>query len=253
MSEEMVKVQNVCKLGFLASASVVCFIVVVFSGSASVNASVEDVLAGLSTPDLNNLLLNLEDYSPPEYEFNQAPEYDDDYATTNDAAPGGDDYFLEGPEEPQPIGNQKSVEQRADVTRADVPKHAGVTSQQKAAATSAHSAATAAVSAVLPAYCDPPNPCPLGYTAEDGCIEGFENTSEFSRRYQSTQNCICDTEHMFNCQSQTTGDASDAQGDAPSFKGTLADDDDEGFLAEMNNPYLTGEKLRVAAKKGLGF
>merc|ERR1739838_749317 len=24
---------------------------------------------------------------------------------------------------------------------------------------------------VLPAYCDPPNPCPKGYTAEDGCIE----------------------------------------------------------------------------------
>ena len=24
---------------------------------------------------------------------------------------------------------------------------------------------------VLPAYCDPPNPCPQGYTAEDGCIE----------------------------------------------------------------------------------
>merc|ERR1712227_615294 len=25
-------------------------------------------------------------------------------------------------------------------------------------------------SGVLPAYCDPPNPCPKGYTAEDGCI-----------------------------------------------------------------------------------
>merc|ERR1712123_414838 len=28
---------------------------------------------------------------------------------------------------------------------------------------------------MLPAYCDPPNPCPIGYTAEDGCIEMFEN------------------------------------------------------------------------------
>ena len=77
---------------------------------------------------------------------------------------------------------------------------------------------------MLPAYCDPPNPCPLGYTAADGCIEDFENTSEFSRRYQvisiiifkhpfaividgkcaldflkATQKCICDTEHMFDC------------------------------------------------------
>ena len=37
---------------------------------------------------------------------------------------------------------------------------------------------------MLPAYCDPPNPCPIGYTAKDGCIslEDFENTSEFSRK-----------------------------------------------------------------------
>ena len=46
----------------------------------------------------------------------------------------------------------------------------GLTSQQKAA----HSSASA-VSAVLPAYCDPPNPCPLGYTSADGCIEGDLN------------------------------------------------------------------------------
>ena len=52
---------------------------------------------------------------------------------------------------------------------------------------------------MLPAYCDPPNPCPIGYTSADGCIEDFENTSEFSRRYQASQNCICDTEHMFDC------------------------------------------------------
>ena len=39
---------------------------------------------------------------------------------------------------------------------------------------------------VLPAYCDPPNPCPKGYTSEDGCIEvdEFENKAEFSRKYQ---------------------------------------------------------------------
>ena len=39
-------------------------------------------------------------------------------------------------------------------------------------------------SSMLPAYCDPPNPCPIGYTAEDGCIETFENKAEFSRKYQ---------------------------------------------------------------------
>merc|ERR1712107_972305 len=54
-------------------------------------------------------------------------------------------------------------------------------------------------SSMLPAYCDPPNPCPLGYTAQDGCIEDFENNSEFSQKYQASQNCMCDTEHMFAC------------------------------------------------------
>ena len=44
--------------------------------------------------------------------------------------------------------------------------------------------ANAAAAAMLPAYCDPPNPCPLGYTERDGCIEDFENSSEFSRIYQ---------------------------------------------------------------------
>jgi hypothetical protein len=52
---------------------------------------------------------------------------------------------------------------------------------------------------MLPAYCEPPNPCPIGYTKADGCIEDFENTSEFSREFQATQTCICDTEHMFDC------------------------------------------------------
>lgn len=52
---------------------------------------------------------------------------------------------------------------------------------------------------VLPAYCNPPNPCPPGYTEEDGCIEEFTNTATFSRDYQAQQQCICDTEHMFDC------------------------------------------------------
>ena len=52
---------------------------------------------------------------------------------------------------------------------------------------------------IITAYCDPPNPCPIGYTTADGCIEDFENSSEFSRGFQSRQKCICDTEHMFDC------------------------------------------------------
>lgn len=52
---------------------------------------------------------------------------------------------------------------------------------------------------VLPAYCNPPNPCPPGYTEEDSCIEDFTNTATFSRDFQAQQQCICDTEHMFDC------------------------------------------------------
>jgi len=52
---------------------------------------------------------------------------------------------------------------------------------------------------ILPAYCEPPNPCPPGFTSKDGCMEDFENTADFSRDYQSRQTCLCDEEHMFSC------------------------------------------------------
>merc|ERR1712110_974119 len=41
-------------------------------------------------------------------------------------------------------------------------------------------------------------------TAQDGCIEDFENNSEFSQKYQASQNCMCDTEHMFACPRQNS-------------------------------------------------
>jgi len=227
----MVNPRNVVNV---ISASVVC-LATLFLGC---EGSVEDVLAGLSTPDLNNLLAEYEDFPIQDYSGNQEPEYENGF---EGPAPVEDEYYIDSP----PADDMKHVEQRADV-RADVPKHDGLASQQKAA----HSSASA-VSAVLPAYCDPPNPCPLGYTSADGCIEGFENTSEFSRRYQSTQNCICDTEHMFNCPSQSSN--ADESQSSPSFKEAIRAANEEGFLSDLDNPYLTGEKLHVAAKKGLGY
>lgn len=76
--------------------------------------------------------------------------------------------------------------------------------------------------ATLPAYCNPPNPCPIGFSgrhthsllcddsprkpksipAEDGCLEEFENTAAFSREYQASQDCMCDSEHLFDCPSK---------------------------------------------------
>lgn len=69
--------------------------------------------------------------------------------------------------------------------------------------------------AVLPAYCNPPNPCPIGYTEEDGCIQDFSNSAAFSRDYQAGQECMCDREHMFDCPG--TNDESELDTLAQSF------------------------------------
>ena len=52
----------------------------------------------------------------------------------------------------------------------------------------------------LPAYCDPPNPSPLGYKGED-CEKRpyYEFTAEYSKFYQEQQNCMCDDDHN-DCQ-----------------------------------------------------
>jgi len=102
-------------------------------------------------------------------------------------------------------------------------------------------------SSMLPAYCDPPNPCPIGYTAEDGCIEMFENKAEFSRKYQASQNCMCDTEHMFSCPDSTLSNIYKKQ-----------QEDEMAYfrfpgVEEINNPFLAGTKLPIAAKKGMDF
>ena len=41
------------------------------------------------------------------------------------------------------------------------------------------------------------------FSAEDGCLEEFENTASFSREFQVGQECMCDTEHMFQCPDST--------------------------------------------------
>jgi len=97
---------------------------------------------------------------------------------------------------------------------------------------------------MLPAYCDPPNPCPIGYTTADGCIEDFENSSEFSRGYQSRQKCICDTEHMFDCPDENSHRSAD------DITAVNILSEMPGLVADDNNPYLGGQKLPVAAKKG---
>ncbi|KAI6198391.1 Neuroendocrine protein 7B2 [Aphelenchoides fujianensis] len=123
---------------------------------------------------------------------------------------------------------------------------------------------------VLPAYCEPPNPCPVGYSSQDGCLEEFENTAEFSRNWQANQKCLCDHEHMFNCDENKESYENDmnemlARNDL--HKNTIAKKFHEkrsaaeeprrkkrsaGFAPahiRSNNPYLQGEPLRSMAKK----
>ncbi|XP_026463468.1 uncharacterized protein LOC113366129 [Ctenocephalides felis] len=130
----------------------------------------------------------------------------------------------------------------------------------------------------LPAYCNPPNPCPVGLTEEHGCTENFENTAAFSRDYQAAQQCMCDGEHMFRCPSSLDGDELDdsSESDEQDEHQDLLDMEGgldtrtapEIFMAQREyrrsglsgnkhhkrkstNPYLHGEKLPVAAKKGI--
>ncbi|XP_043488768.1 uncharacterized protein LOC122515458 [Polistes fuscatus] len=95
----------------------------------------------------------------------------------------------------------------------------------------------------LPAYCTPPNPCPIGYTSENNCLTEFENTATFSRHYQSIQDCMCDTEHMADCPSNSNR--------LPGMHISNSDFDQivEEFREE--NPFFQGEKLPIAAKKGI--
>lgn len=118
----------------------------------------------------------------------------------------------------------------------------------------------------LPAYCEPPNPCPFHYTEADGCLETFENTASFSRSYQQQEQCICDYEHMFTCAMSTKN--SDVSALARELDHTGVWKDEVTPLLKITrarvvakkfkncihkkkeNPYLIGEKHSIAAKKG---
>lgn len=115
--------------------------------------------------------------------------------------------------------------------------------------------------ATLPAYCNPPNPCPVGYNNNEGCLENFENTAAYSRSYQAMQDCMCDTEHMFDCPSVNNPmeDPMDvARVDFGRFlQQSLKMNPHKSLIAKKYhtsekkaNPFLEGEKLPVAAKKG---
>uniref|UniRef100_A0A8V0ZRR4 Neuroendocrine protein 7B2 n=1 Tax=Gallus gallus TaxID=9031 RepID=A0A8V0ZRR4_CHICK len=86
-------------------------------------------------------------------------------------------------------------------------------------------------------YPDPPNPCPIGKTVDDGCLENTPDTAEFSREYQLHQ-------HLFDPETTTPTPASGAR--IYSLRRlTVVQKEERGV-----NPYLQGQRLdNVVAKK----
>ncbi|KAM7535764.1 hypothetical protein Aperf_G00000101892 [Anoplocephala perfoliata] len=99
----------------------------------------------------------------------------------------------------------------------------------------------------LPAYCDPPNPCPVGYdpdTLATPCDKGVENTVDFNRNWilQKMQNgeCSCDQEHMLSCSRSSLGEREHEVLNKRRFE----------EFSFNSNPYLLGEKRSsMVAKK----
>jgi len=110
----------------------------------------------------------------------------------------------------------------------------------------------------LPAYCNPPNPCPVGYTSAEGCLEDFQNSAEFSREFQAQQECMCDSEHMLDCTGNEAEDISDMDINRI-IEQLHVKDEHKNLVAKKfhvkksGNPFLTGERLPVAAKKGFNL
>lgn len=101
---------------------------------------------------------------------------------------------------------------------------------------------------ILPAYCNPPNPCPIGYTAEDDCLEDFENSAAFSRDHQSKQECMCDQEHMFDCPGRSEDSEIDTL--ARSISNSDFSDTFESLANSIQSPGKDMDKdHKVVAKK----
>lgn len=117
----------------------------------------------------------------------------------------------------------------------------------------------------LPAYCNPPNPCPLNYHGEDCDSRPYEEfTAEYSKYYQEDQDCMCDDDHN-DCSNHVNKKSSDGQ--INYIKDLQLNKKDERFSAVVAkksprmkrdlgsqqkhkiNPYLQGERLNHVAKK----
>ncbi|XP_064623009.1 uncharacterized protein LOC135485163 [Lineus longissimus] len=94
--------------------------------------------------------------------------------------------------------------------------------------------------AALPAYCEPPNPCPKGYSEDKNCQKDVKDTAEFNRQLikekQSKGECACDSEHMKKC---------------PHNRPNINTKSDSGDLAALlkNNDFGGSKRNKLVAKK----
>ncbi|XP_041814958.1 neuroendocrine protein 7B2 [Chelmon rostratus] len=89
-------------------------------------------------------------------------------------------------------------------------------------------------------YPDPPNPCPVGKTAADGCLENAPDTAEFSREFQKHQH-LFDPEHDYPALAKWNKELlyQKLKGGPKRRKRSV-------------NPYLMGQRLdNVVAKKSV--
>jgi hypothetical protein len=115
----------------------------------------------------------------------------------------------------------------------------------------------------LPFYCHPPNPCPKGFTAEDGCQESIEDTAEMQKAWIEKMMqkglCTCDEEHMYDC---PVGDRSDTNyADSKSQHADTAEQQQsfsdvidkilgDKHDSSVDNPFVGGQKRQsLVAKK----
>jgi len=203
----------------------------------------------MSTPELEEILGALEEEAAAG-DYRDVEPAGDDYADYyNEVEDGPDDYVYPLDAELQPgadgdyfLPEELSIQQRQQEDLSHGTPISGAQTSYVGGTAKANPPKNSG--AVLPAYCDPPNPCPIGYTTKDGCIslEDFENTSEFSREFQSRQNCLCDSEHMFNCPAEEEGE------DKAQQQAFLA-----GMPPSLESQLPVGVGAKLVAKKGVGL
>jgi len=104
----------------------------------------------------------------------------------------------------------------------------------------------------LPEYCNPPNPCPVGKTAKDNCVENFENSAENNEHLLKEQECPCDTEHMFSCPAGSETVSSKAQNSGSQQMALNKVLDDLAKIEQGNGALENNKRLKIVSKKSPG-